>query len=152
MAVTLKLFVVNCDSIVVDKTAYITEQSQITGTIRGEYNVQSPVIECTGDLSKYNYAEIDGRYYKIVSCNRQRTGLSLLTLKTDVLWTYRESIYNLVAVVDRSYKLVNSYLPDSEQKTVQYTQCVNKPIGDSIDYIIGTGENIGYAHILVTVG
>lgn len=152
MSVTLTLYKINCDPNTVDKTAYITDSVTKSGAIRGEFDVQNPVIECTGDLSQYNYAELNGRYYRIENCNRQRTGLSLLTLHTDVLWTYKDSIYNLVAVVNRSYRLVNSYLPDTEQKTVQYTQCVNKNIGSALDYIIGSGSDIGYAHIVVTVG
>lgn len=150
MAVEVKLFVVWGTPNTVDKTDHIIEQKVVSGTVRGEFNVHDPVIEFTGDLSKYNYAEIQGRYYKITSCNRQRTGVSLLTMHTDVLWTYKDEIYSLVAVVDRSYRLVNAYLPDSEQKTYQYTQCVNKLIGTQV-----AGANFHYGndtHILLTVG
>ena len=115
--VTLNLYQVSCDPHTVDKTDYITASSTVTGTIRGELDVQRPVIECTGDLSGYNYAALNDRYYHIDSCNRLRTGLSLLTLSTDVLWTYKDAIYQLPAVVDRSYRMVNAYLPDSRQNT-----------------------------------
>ena len=149
MPLTLTLYTVNCEPQTVDKTEYITDSLTVSGTIRGEFDKQNPKIECAGNFSAYNYAELDGRFYRITSCNIQRTGLSLLTMHTDVLWTYKEQIYNLNAVVDRSFRLVNSYLPDSEQKAGKYTQCVNKNIGTPLDYIVnGTGT----AHILVTVG
>ena len=149
--VTLNLYTVSCDPHTVDKTDYITASTTVTGTIRGELDVQRPVIECTGDLSGYNYASLDGRCYHIDSCNRLRTGLSLLTLSTDVLWTYKDAIYLLPAVVDRSYRMVNAYLPDSKQRVRQYTQCVNKPIGADIN----DGLTFHYSstgHVIMTVG
>ena len=149
--VTLNLYQVSCDPHTVDKTDYITATTAVSGTIRGDLDVQRPVIDIAGDVSGYNYAELGGRYYHIDSCNRMRTGLSVLTLSTDVLWTYKDAIYLLPAVVDRSYRMVNAYLPDSKQRVRQYTQCVNKPIG--VDPLIGTSFHYTTAgHLLVTVG
>lgn len=147
--VTFNLYTVSCDPHTVDKTDHITDSSTVTGTIRGELDVQHPVIELTGDCSGYNYAEINGRYYHIDSVNRQRTGLCLASLSVDVLWTYKDAIYLLPAVVDRSYRMVNAYLPDSRQKVRQYTQCNNHNIGDALDYVV---SGSGYCHIVVTVG
>ena len=148
--VTLDLYTVSCDPHTVDKTDYITATSSASGTIRGPLDIQHPVIECEGDLSSYNYAALGGRFYRVDSCNRERTGRSVLSLSTDVLWTFKDQIYGLHAVVDRSYRLVNSYLPDTEQKAVPYTQCVNKNIGISaLNLPFAYGSN---GHILVTVG
>lgn len=149
--VTLNLYKVNCDPHTVDKTDYITETAAVTGTIRGDLDVQRPVIYVDGDVSGYNYAELNDRYYHIDSCNRVRTGLSVLTLSTDVLWTYKDALYLLPAVVDRSYRMVNAYLPDSKQRVRQYTQCVNKPIGaDALDGLSFHYSDSG--HLLLTVG
>ena len=148
--VTLDLYTVSCDPHTVDKTDYITATSSASGTIRGPLDIQHPVIECEGDLSSYNYAALGGRFYRVDSCNRERTGLSVLSLSTDVLWTFKDQIYSLHAVVDRSYRLVNSYLPDTKQKAVQYTQCVNKNIGYALNYFEGSPP--ACAHIVVTVG
>lgn len=154
MAVSITLYSVNCDPHTLDKSNYVTASAAISGTIRGELDVLQPVIEFTGDVSGYNYAYIaeTGRYYHIIGCNRERTGLCVVTMHVDVLWTYAAQILNLPAVVDRSYRLVNSYLPDSMQRTYQYTQCVNKAIGDPLDYIVEVGGTPYTAHIIVTVG
>lgn len=149
--VTLNLYKVNCDPHTVDKTDYITETAAVTGTIRGDLDVQHPIVDVAGDVSGYNYAEINGRYYHIDSCNRMRTGLSVLNLSTDVLWTYKDAIYALPAVTSRSYRLVNAYLPDDQQKIRQYTQCVNKEIGTTaLDHNSFHYSSSG--HILLTVG
>lgn len=152
MSVSITLYSVSCDPHTLDKTDYVTDTSTITGTIRGELDVLSPVIEFTGDVSGYNYARIadTGRYYHITGCNRERTGLCVLSMHVDVLWTYADQIAALTAVVDRSYRLVNSYLPDNMQRVYQYTQCVNKNIGISaLNLPFSYGSN---GHILVTVG
>jgi hypothetical protein len=146
--VTLNLYKVSCDPHTVDKTDYITETAAVTGTIRGDLDVQRPIIDVEGDVSGYNYAELNDRYYHIDSCNRLRTGLSVVRMSVDVLWTYKDAIYTLPAVASRSYRLVNAYLPDDQQRVRQYTQCNNHNIGDPLDYILSGG----YCHIVVTVG
>lgn len=149
--VTLNLYKVNCDPHTVDKTYYITDTAAVTGTIRGDLDVQHPIVYVAGDVSEYNYAELNGRYYHIDSCNRLRTGLSVLNLSTDVLWTYKDAIYLLPAVVDRSYRMVNAYLPDSRQRVRQYTQCVNREVGTTaLDHNSFHYSSSG--HILLTVG
>lgn len=149
--VTLNLYKVNCDPHTVDKTDYITDTAAVNGTIRGDLDVQRPIIYVEGDASGYNYADLNGRYYHIDSCNRLRTGLSVLTLSTDVLWTYKDAIYLLPAVSSRSYRMVNAYLPDDQQKIRQYTQCVNKEIGTTVaDHNSFHYSSSG--HILLTVG
>lgn len=149
--ISVNLYRCSCDPHTVDKSLYVEDSTTCSGTIRGDLHVQHPVIDIEGDGSMYNYAEINGRYYHVDSCNRVRTGICSLSLSVDVLWTYMDAIYALPAVVDRSYRMVNAYLPDDRQRTRQYTQCVNKPIGaDPID-----GQSFRYTaagHLLLTVG
>lgn len=142
---TFNLYTVDCDPHTVDKTPYISDTRTVTGTVRGDLFVQRPQIEITGDASGYNYIEIAGRYYQIISCDRKRTGLSVLQCQLDPLWTFKDAIYALPAVVNRSYRMVNAYLPDPMQRVNQYTRCVNKPIGTAFTYS-------DYGHILMTVG
>ncbi len=148
---TFSLHAVDCDPHTVDKAPYISDTRTVTGTVRGDLFVQRPQIEITGDASRYNYIEIAGRYYHF-TCDRKRTGLSVLQCQLDPLWTFRDGIYALPAVADRSYRLVNSYLPDDQQRVYQYRYIVNKNIGDRFDYTRVDGDNIYTAHILVTVG
>lgn len=142
---TFNLYTVDCDPHTVDKTPYISDTRTVTGTVRGDLFVQRPTIEITGDASGYNYIEVAGRYYQIISCDRKRTGLSVLQCQLDPLWTFKDAIYALPAVVNRSYRMVNAYLPDPMQRVNQYTRCVNKPIGTAFTYS-------DYGHILMTVG
>lgn len=147
----INLYTVSCDPHTVDKTDYIMATAAVSGTVRGELDIQVPIVEITGDISGYNYAEIDGRYYHIENCNRLRTGLSVVRMSVDVLWTYKDAIYALPAVASRSYRLVNAYLPDDQQKIRQYTQCVNKEIGTTaLDHNSFHYSSSG--HILLTVG
>lgn len=146
---TIDLYTVSCDPHTVDKTDYITATAAVSGTVRGELDIQQPIVEITGDISGYNYAKIDGRYYFIENCNRLRTGLSVVRMSVDVLWTYAAQIMQLPAVASRSYRLVNAYLPDDQQRVRQYTQCHNHNIGDALDYVV---SGPGYCHIVVTVG
>lgn len=147
---TFTLMTVDCDPHTVDKDSSVQATSAVTGTVRGDLFVQRPFIEIEGDASGYNYIDIAGRKYQIIGCNRKRTGLSELQCQLDPLWTFRDQIYALPAVADRSYRLVNSYLPDDQQRVYQYTQCVNRAIGTQL-----LGANFHYSassHILLTVG
>ena len=149
---TFNLYTVDCDPHTVDKTPYISDTRTVTGTVRGDLFVQRPTLEITGDASGYNYIEVAGRYYQIISCDRKRTGLSVLQCQLDPLWTFKDAIYALPAVANRSYRLVNSYLPDDQQRVYQYRYIVNKNIGDRLDYTMQNGDTVAVAHILVTVG
>jgi len=149
---TMLLHNVSCDPHTVDKEPYITDTRTVAGTVRGDLYMQRPTFEITGDASAYNYIAVAGRYYQIISCDRKRTGLSVLQCQLDPLWTYRDAIYQLSAVADRSYRLVNSYLPDDQQRVYQYTQCVNKIVGTPS---VIDGQHMHYSassHILLTVG
>lgn len=156
-AVTIYLYKISCDPHTLDKSPYVDQAytATVQGTVRGDLDVLAPDILMQADASGYNYAYIPelNRYYHIVGINRERTALCRVALRVDVLWTYAEQIKELPAVVRRSYRLVNSYLPDDQLKTVQYVRTVNKNIGGSLDYIINPGDGtLGTAHILVTVG
>ena len=145
--VSLIFYRCNCDPHTLDKTESVVSSVTIQGTIRGELDVLQPAVYVTGDVSQYNYVYIDAlsRFYRITGITRDRTGLSLVRLHVDVLWTYSEQIKALPAVVSRSYRLVNSYLSDDQQRSYQYTQCVNKDIGSPFVYS-------DYGHIVMTVG
>lgn len=134
--VNVTLYTVSCEPNVVDKSSYAGTGTVKQGTIRGPLDVQEPEIEIQGDASAANYAHIDatGKYYRVLSCTRHRTDLSVVRLSVDVLWTYATDILALPAVVDRSAAMINSYLPDSKQKVYQYTQCNTHNIGSAFAY------------------
>lgn len=153
MAITIDLYTVSCDPHTVDKSGSVSATASVSGTMRGDLDVLAPTITVEGDASGYNYAYIAdmGRYYHITGCNRERTGICTLSLRVDVLWTYAAQIMQLPAVASRSYRLVNAYLPDDQQRVRQYTQCVNKEIGTTaLDHNSFHYSSSG--HILLTVG
>lgn len=89
-----------------------------TGTIRGSVDVIRPEILVTGDVVTANYCKIPafGRYYYIEERNVVREGLTLLTLRVDVLMSWAAEIKNCPAVFERSQTLVNAYVRDNMVK------------------------------------
>lgn len=78
-----------------------------TGVMRDTLNILSPEIEIKTysnyiDNGNYCYIPELKKYYFITDKSVNTSGLVLLSLKEDVLYTYRDSIYNLSALVSRS--------------------------------------------------
>lgn len=89
------------------------------GVLRADCDIMNPsvMIEASADtVCGYNYAYIPefGRYYFIQNVNAYRTGLSIITMSVDVLYTYKEAILNSNAVVCRSSRTGDAIheLPD----------------------------------------
>ena len=114
---------------------------------RGSFTVTGGAarIESATNLSGYNYAYIEdfNRYYFIDSITSERANLWLLTLRCDVLMTYKSQIGNLTGTIDRSETLRSGYLQDSQYIAKQYRQYVTKTFPNGM-----TNDSI----ILLTVG
>ena len=82
----------------------IREPLPLEGTLKEECDVLNPVItfELT-DPTVYNYVYIEEfhRYYFIDNIENIRNNLWKLSLKCDVLFTYRSGIKNLSAVIEK---------------------------------------------------
>lgn len=135
--INVYLYTINCDPKVVDKSSFFPATPTLKqGTVRGEVNMMRPDITIEGDMTGYNYMYIPtfNRYYYIDSVDVVRTNLQVVHCKCDVLMSFKDSIYNLPAVLRRSALMINSYLPDEKQRTYQYTQCNSHNIGSEFSY------------------
>ena len=109
---------------VIGKTA--TWSEPITAPVsRDDIDVSAPVIILNGyDISpSNNYARIlwdgdaDYKLYFVTGVTKLTGGRTRLTLKIDVLETYKAAIGNLSVVAERASSNVNRYIADSAQKT-----------------------------------
>lgn len=113
----IRLYKNTSDTNVVNKT--LTNVIELSdASIRGSVDVLNPVIRIvsTADLPKYNYCYLPayGRYYFITDITEYRTDCFDITLKVDVLETYKASFLPLEAVIGRQEKQYNLYLNDDK--------------------------------------
>ena len=132
---------------VIDKT--LTNALAIEGTLRESVSVTAPVMTIQGGIAivGYNYCYIEDfyRYYFITDIKSIRNNLWALTLKVDVLMSFKNDIKNTPAIIDHT----------TEQKTTSYMtseiwQSLVKDKTDIINFSSGLPETGGY--ILITAG
>lgn len=83
--------------------------ASIPGTLREGSDVVNPsiMVESSANaICGFNYAFIPEfqRYYFIQNFTAFRTGLTIITMTVDILYTYKESILNSPAIIVRSSK------------------------------------------------
>lgn len=120
-------------------------ETTVTGTIRGEVDKIRPVVEIAAQNVTKNYAYIPdfGRYYYIDSVRILRTGICIVSMRCDVLNTYKDSIMQAPIIAERSANAYNTFIADGDRKFYQYTVNQYIDIGD-----VGKPDT----PILVTVG
>lgn len=132
---------------VIDKT--LTNALSIEGTLRESVSVTAPVITIQGSIAivGYNYCYIEDfyRYYFITNIQSIRNNLWALTLKVDVLMSFKNDIKNTPAIIDHTTdpKITNYMDSDIWQSLV-------KDKTDIINFPSGLSETGGY--ILITAG
>ena len=102
----------------VNKTDYLTEQIRIAGNLRDISDVINPSItfECADDKilkSNYVYIPAFNRYYFINSITSVRTNLWRVNLHCDVLYSFRNDVLQIKAIIDRQENNFNRYLIDN---------------------------------------
>lgn len=116
----------------VDKSAYLTAQTIMTGVLREETSIISPVILVESNtFPNYNYCYITefNRYYYIEDIISVRNGLWELSLSVDVLMSFKDKLLECSAFIDRNEKYFAPYSIDNERvirqgvvnETYQYT-------------------------------
>ena len=93
----------------------LTEESVRTGTLKDGGSVLSPSAVLTGEnLSGFNYAYIPefSRYYFIKEITSVKSGLWEISMRVDVLETYKDSIKANTAILKRQEKIWDMYLND----------------------------------------
>lgn len=102
----------------VNKTDYLTEQIRVAGNLRDISDVINPAItfECADDKilkSNYVYIPAFNRYYFINSITSVRTNLWRVNLHCDVLYSFRNDVLQIKAIIDRQENNFNRYLIDN---------------------------------------
>lgn len=120
-----------------DKT--FTAALQLTGTLKDNTSILDPVIliESSGNLSGYNYAEITdfNRFYYIKDMVIVGAKLWELHMHVDVLKTYCSGIIAAPSIIAKSANRFNMYLNDPNYKCYQDNHVIvrNFPSGFPIE-------------------
>lgn len=117
----------------VDKSDYLLGVGTLSGALREECSLVSPVITFRSDvLPSFNYVYIPifNRFYFVTDITSVNKNIWRMTLKCDVLMTYKASIFNLQGVIGRQENefnkdLIDSVLPCTNEKSVEYVEVSN---------------------------
>ena len=103
-----------------DKSAYLTEIIQSTGTLRRATSILSPEFEFIyNKVPDFNYVYIPNfnRYYFIDNIISLRNNVYTLILSVDVLMSYKEQIKECDGFIARNEFEFNDYLIDNRRST-----------------------------------
>lgn len=109
----VQLFVNNSENNKVGKN--ITSITTVTGVLKNSCSIITPTIEINiSNVPMVNYAYIPqfGRYYFITDITSTVNGLWSISLKCDVLESFKRNIYENTAILARQQYLFNLYLHD----------------------------------------
>lgn len=113
MAFTISLFKTASENNRVVKT--LTDEKQLSGELRNQTSVLNPSIriESADNISTYNYAYISefGRYYYITDIVSVRTNCWIVSLRCDVLMSYKDEIQGLNVILSNTQETgLSNYL------------------------------------------
>lgn len=162
--ITLSLYKFTGEKIICDKTKYLTNKQDLTGVLRDNTSVLSPVImiEQTSDFNiyQYNYCFIPslGRYYFITDIVTNTNQLWTITLKVDTLMTYYDTILLQNAFVSRNehdynFSIKDGRLPFDYEIAVSETTPTNltgKTITSFDTTLLNPDESYNYVMDVVT--
>lgn len=123
----------------------ISKVLELNGTLRDECNIENPIIniENNGIVgANYCYIPEFNRYYYIEDQTLVRNDIVRLSLKVDVLYTYKEQIKALNVIINNSSSSFDNYLSSElwVAKVKTSTDVINFPNGfnNSGEYILIT--------------
>ena len=93
----------------------LTDEKQLSGELRNQTSVLNPSIriESADNISTYNYAYIPefGRYYYITDIVSVRTNCWTVSLRCDVLMSYKDEIQGLNVILNNTQETgLSNYL------------------------------------------
>ena len=119
------------------------------GTLRESTSVTNPTITVESPIAivGYNYCYIPdfARYYYVVDIKSMRNNLWAVTLRVDVLMSFKDSILNTPAIIDHT-----SQQDITEYMSSNVWQSLVKDKTDIINFSSGLSESGGY--VLITAG
>lgn len=113
MAFTISLFKTASENNRVVKV--LTDEKQLSGELRNQTSVLNPNIriESADNISTYNYAYISefGRYYYITDIVSVRTNCWVVSLRCDVLMSYKDGIQSMNVILNNTQETgLSNYL------------------------------------------
>ena len=113
MAFTISLFKTASENNRVVKV--LTDEKQLSGELRNQTSVLNPNIriESADNISTYNYAYISefGRYYYITDIVSVRTNCWVVSLRCDVLMSYKYEIQSMNVILNNTQETgLSNYL------------------------------------------
>ena len=107
-------------------TKTLTNEYTLTGTLRDAANIINPVIMVATDPTPYNYCYIPqlNRYYYVDEITVYRKNVWVVTLKCDVLMSFKDEIKKLRVVTSRLAS-GNAYYGDGVPRGVKPTKTVS---------------------------
>lgn len=104
MAFTISLFKTASENNRVVKV--LTDEKQLSGELRNQTSVLNPTIriESSDNISGYNYCYIleFGRYYYITDIVSVRTNCWVISLRCDVLMSYKDEIQSINVILNNT--------------------------------------------------
>ena len=108
----------------------------INGTLKDATSIMSPVVVTDSDaILRYNYVYIPEfrRYYEVTEVTSVRTGLWEVSMKCDVLMSFRGDIMRTQVIIDKQSQYVNAdlYIDDGTYiaENKMFTSILNFPAG-----------------------
>lgn len=111
----------------------LEETQEYEGNLRDETSVTSPIIMIENNgfpEGNYAYISLFNRYYFITDITSIRNNIWQLSLKCDVLESFKSSILSCNAILDRQEQDYNLYIPDEKVPVQSDTITVTKVIGN----------------------
>ena len=113
MAFTISLFKTASENNRVVKV--LTDEKQLSGELRNQTSVLNPTIriESSDNISGYNYCYISefGRYYYITDIVSVRTNCWVVSLRCDVLMSYKNEIQSMNVILNNTQETgLSNYL------------------------------------------
>lgn len=147
MAITMSLYQVTDDVNVMGKTIP-TATSTHTITLKDGCSIDKPVVSFSAQasaLAPLNYAYIDTfqRYYWITDRKSLINGVMELTLESDPLESFKDTIKLCLATITRNQYQKQGYLSDSGYNALAY---------EGVQYKTFPNAMTDASYILVTVG
>lgn len=123
MSLVIKFYNYTAEPNRLNKLSYLTEEREITGTLRSDVNVSDPVvrIESSNTYIRHNYMYIPdlGRYYYITK-SIYRNNMWEITGHVDVLMSFRSQIADCSGLVARNQSLYDTMLIDDRLRFLGY--------------------------------
>ena len=113
MAFTISLFKTVSENNRVVKT--LTYEKQLSGELRNQTSVLNPsiIIESADNISTYNYAYIPefSRYYYITEIISVRTNCWVVSMRCDVLMSYKDEIRSMNVILNNTQETgISNYI------------------------------------------